>query len=208
MNITDGNDIKFQRCHRLGKYIPDKGLRDVIVRSLWYEDRDKIWQCKTKLKNSGIVVNEDFSMIIEQHRSKLYPLFRAAKEKNLKPLLIADSERKNSERKKKLLRTWTLYHLICSLRWPIGIISNIFLVFLFTQLFLFVYATFFFVYATFFCLFTQLFFSRPVVQLDQVCNVIRHYKLDLYCTRLQLWSREEMFCLLCKNRAPVVYCHK
>ena len=48
---------------------------------------------------------------------------------------------------------------ICPLRWPIGIISNIFPVFLFTQLFLFVYATFFFVYATFFCLFTQLFFS-------------------------------------------------
>ena len=83
---------------------------------LLYEDRDKIWQCKTKLKNSGIVVKEDFPMIIEQHRSKLYPVFRAAKKKNLKPLLIADSERKNSERKKILLKTWTLYHLICSLK--------------------------------------------------------------------------------------------
>ena len=45
------------------------------------------------------------------------------------------------------------------IRWPMGIISNIFPVFLFTQLFLFVYATFFsftqlflFVYAAFFLL--------------------------------------------------------
>ena len=90
MNIRDGNDIKFQRCHRLGKRTPDKGPHDIIVRFLWYEDREKIWQCKTKLKNSGIVVKEDFPMIIEQRRSKLYPVFRAAKEKNLKPLLIAD----------------------------------------------------------------------------------------------------------------------
>ena len=92
MNIRDGNDIKFQRCHRLGKRTPDKGPHDIIVRFLWYEDREKIWQCKTKLKNSGIVVKEDFPMIIEQRRSKLYPVFRAAKEKNLKPLLIADKQ--------------------------------------------------------------------------------------------------------------------
>ena len=92
LGINYGHEIEFQRCHRLGGKTGTKlqWQRDVIVRFLWFEDREAVWANKHKLKGSNIVIKEDFPKEIEERRSKLFPIFKAAKESNHKTRLIVD----------------------------------------------------------------------------------------------------------------------
>ena len=80
LGIEDAENKQFQRCHRLGTKKP----RDIIVRFVLFPDRGEVWSQRQKLKDSGITMNEDFPLEIEKRRSKLYPVFKLAKEKKHK----------------------------------------------------------------------------------------------------------------------------
>jgi ribA/ribD-fused uncharacterized protein len=92
LNIEHGYDIEFQRCHRLGPKRDNvqQFPREIIVRFLWFQDRQAIWENKRLLKGSSIVIREDFPEEVENRRSKLYPIFKAAKSQNHKVNLVAD----------------------------------------------------------------------------------------------------------------------
>lgn len=92
LEIANIDDIEFQRCHRLGKKSNTGSYeREIIVRFLRYEDREMVWNRKTKLKNSGIVIKEDFPAEIESRRARLYPILKAARGRNQQASLIGDT---------------------------------------------------------------------------------------------------------------------
>ena len=71
-------EMKIVRCHRLGK--KKMGLnptpRPIIVRFLWFKDREEVWNSRRNLKESPIRMREDFAPEIEARRRKLYPVLR------------------------------------------------------------------------------------------------------------------------------------
>jgi ribA/ribD-fused uncharacterized protein len=89
LKIDHGYDMEFQRCHRLGSP-SDKISRDIIVRFLCFQDREYVWSNKYKLKGTNFVLKEDFPAEVEQRRSTLYPIMKAAKNNQQKTRLIAD----------------------------------------------------------------------------------------------------------------------
>ena len=85
LEIEYGSEIEFQRCHRLGlKPENGKANREIIVRFLWFQDREDVWNKKRKLKGTNIVVKEDFPTEIELKRSKMYPKMLKRQKCNLK----------------------------------------------------------------------------------------------------------------------------
>ena len=88
LEITDGAQIEFQRCHRLG--VKKNGPRDVIVRFLRFSDREKVWAQRFKLNGKNLVIKEDFPPEVEQARSRLYPICKAARANNVKASLVAN----------------------------------------------------------------------------------------------------------------------
>jgi ribA/ribD-fused uncharacterized protein len=91
LGISNPQGIEFQRCHRLGvKSVNVQKNRDVIVRFLRYEDRMTIWNNRFRLKGSGIYINEDLPIEVEQRRQKLYPIYREALNQKKKASLVAD----------------------------------------------------------------------------------------------------------------------
>ena len=91
LKITDAVNIKFQRCHRLSQRSSNaNNSRDVIVRFAFYPDREMVWERRSKLKNTEVVMSEDFPPDIEKRRSKLYPIYKLAKKKNHKAKLVTD----------------------------------------------------------------------------------------------------------------------
>jgi ribA/ribD-fused uncharacterized protein len=89
LKVEHGYEIEFQRCHRLG-YKSDSKTRDIIVRFLWFQDRECVWANKSELKGTKIIVKEDFPTEVEERRSRLYPVMKAAKANNQKARLVAD----------------------------------------------------------------------------------------------------------------------
>ena len=60
LQIEYGSEIEFQRCHRLGpKPENGKGNREIIVRFLWFQDREDVWNKKRKLKGT---ISAEFSV--------------------------------------------------------------------------------------------------------------------------------------------------
>ena len=90
LGIADVANIKFQRCHRLGVSSDKNKPRDVIVRFVLFPDRENIWENRKRLKESNIIMKEDFPPEIERRRSTLYPIFKSAKSKKYKVKLVAD----------------------------------------------------------------------------------------------------------------------
>ena len=87
----ESNQIQFQRCHRLGLKTQKSGKsREIIARFLRFGDRQEVWFNRNKLKNTNIVIQEDFPFEIEERRSKLYPSFKAARKANKQASLIGD----------------------------------------------------------------------------------------------------------------------
>ena len=87
----ESNQIQFQRCHRLGPKTQKSGKsREIIARFLRFGDRQEVWFNRNKLKNTNIVIHEDFPFEIEERRSKLYPSFKAARKANKQASLIGD----------------------------------------------------------------------------------------------------------------------
>ena len=91
LGITDSKKILFQRCHRLGKKLDGQSTpRDIIARFVYFPDREKVWEQRSKLKGTNIVMNEDFPDEILQRRSQLYKVFKLAREKHFKVKMVAD----------------------------------------------------------------------------------------------------------------------
>ena len=88
LGIEYGQEIEFQRCHRLGA--KQQGDRDIIVRFLWFQDREAVWDKRTQLRNTNVIIKEDFPTEIEQRRARLYSTVKAAKVKNIKAHIIVD----------------------------------------------------------------------------------------------------------------------
>jgi predicted RNA-binding protein YlxR (DUF448 family) len=91
LEIADAKNFHIQGFHRLGfTSDPGKYPRDIIVRFAFFPEREEVWNNRNKLQGTGIYIKEDFCPEIEQRHAKLYPVFKAAKSKNLKSKLIAD----------------------------------------------------------------------------------------------------------------------
>ena len=87
MKIENVDEIKFDRCHRL----PSKNLpQPLIARFNWSYDRERVWQCRKLLKNSGISIREDFPKEVVDRRNSLYPIMKRARELDRIAFLVRD----------------------------------------------------------------------------------------------------------------------
>jgi hypothetical protein len=77
LRIGDGEVIRFDRCHRLGRYNP-KRKRGVIIRFNWYADRMSVWTSRRNLKGSKFFLKEDYCPATKEARDTLYPYLQAA----------------------------------------------------------------------------------------------------------------------------------
>ena len=77
LGISSAKEIRLERVHMLGPKIPGK-RRPIIAKFSFYEDRDNVWQNRTKLKNTNYWISEDFPQEIQRDRKILYPILRAA----------------------------------------------------------------------------------------------------------------------------------
>ena len=79
LGIATARNIKFERVHRLGPYIPDN-VRGIIAKFTYFQDREMVWKERTKLKDSSkdIWISEDYPREIKATRKILYPILRAA----------------------------------------------------------------------------------------------------------------------------------
>jgi hypothetical protein len=75
MNLNP-NEIKIERCHRIGQIITGK-IRSVIIRFLSYKMRQLVWKNKNKLKGSNIFVSESYPGEIKQRR-RILPYLKCA----------------------------------------------------------------------------------------------------------------------------------
>ena len=83
--------LKFQRCHRLGqKKAGSNQPREIIVKFLYYPDRELVLDRRKTFSGTNLYMNEDFPQEISRRRSKLYPAFKLAKEKHHKAKMQAD----------------------------------------------------------------------------------------------------------------------
>jgi ribA/ribD-fused uncharacterized protein len=90
LELANSNSIEFQRCHRMGKREAGKN-RDIIVRFVRYGNRELVWGQKTKLKGTQFIIKEDFPPEIENRRSRLFPIYKAAVVQKKKASLVADN---------------------------------------------------------------------------------------------------------------------
>ena len=89
--ISDSDSIEFQQCHRLvGRSDNGDKDRDIIIRFLRFEDRMKVWNKRRKLAGTKFFINEDFPVEIQQRRQKMLPVFKEARKRQKKVLLIGD----------------------------------------------------------------------------------------------------------------------
>ncbi len=71
------NNIKIVRYHHLDKRSNTRP-HTVIFKLWWYEDREYIWNDRSKLKNSQIWLQEDFPTEIQMRRKILQPIMQTA----------------------------------------------------------------------------------------------------------------------------------
>ena len=89
LKIADTDRILFQRCHRLGKK-SENGTRDIIARFVYFSDREKVWNSRSELTGTDIIINEDFPEEIEHRRSVLYKVFKLARQAGYRVKFTAD----------------------------------------------------------------------------------------------------------------------
>jgi ribA/ribD-fused uncharacterized protein len=82
------DNIQVQRCHRL--YENQVKSNKIIVRFLWYPDRERVWKARFNLARSGIILLEDFPPEIQARRALLYPIFKRAGQLKKKCSLSGD----------------------------------------------------------------------------------------------------------------------
>ena len=86
MNIDNAADIKIDSCHQL----PGKDPKPIICSFNWYQDRQRVWNSRQKLKNSSIGVREDFCPDTMKARGILYPIMKLARSQNCYAALNVD----------------------------------------------------------------------------------------------------------------------
>ena len=87
MQIANAEEFRFERCHRLNSRMKP---RPVICRFNYYPDRNAVWQAKKCLKDTKIIVDEDFAPEVIERRKSLIPIMKRARELNLKSFLVVD----------------------------------------------------------------------------------------------------------------------
>lgn len=78
MNI-DTQNMKFVRCHRLGKKRANF-TRSIIIKFHYYGDRQTVWTKRSTLKGKKIWVSENFPIEIEKKRAILRPVLNEARQ--------------------------------------------------------------------------------------------------------------------------------
>lgn len=87
IKIQDPEAIQITRCHRLrGGSTP----RPIICRFHHFSDRSKVWDQRSELQNTDIVMAEDFHPDIAKKRKVLYRIMKEAKAMNMKTGLAID----------------------------------------------------------------------------------------------------------------------
>ena len=66
---------------------------DIIVRFSWYGERGSVLNNRSMLKGSNIYINEDFSDEMKKRITRLFPILKAARSKELKATLNKDKLR-------------------------------------------------------------------------------------------------------------------
>lgn len=103
-------NVKLTRVHRLG---PPKQAapkpRPIIARFLYYPDRELVWERKTYLKGTPIVLREDFPEAIMRQRSELFPYMQVARKQGLKATLrgsklLIEGKLYNTENVQKIIK--------------------------------------------------------------------------------------------------------
>ena len=89
MGIRDAMNIDIDDIHRIGPK-NDSRPRPIIVRFLRRADRLKVWEARTKLKGTQIILDEDFPNDYKEARNALRPAVKAAKDSGHKATLIND----------------------------------------------------------------------------------------------------------------------
>ena len=72
-------NIRFVRCHRMGKYMEGKA-RPIIMRFYNFDERQSVWFSCNKLKGKPYNMSEDYPRDIVFRRRYLYPIFKLAKD--------------------------------------------------------------------------------------------------------------------------------
>ena len=83
------DNFKITRCHRLGAKKPNMN-RPIIFKLHYFPDRVAIWKNRSKLKNTGIYINEDFPDEINKRRQVLDPIRRQAVHEGKDAFLLVD----------------------------------------------------------------------------------------------------------------------
>ena len=70
-------NIEVVRAHRLGGNMDKrKGNRPMIIRFRFYEDKELVLRNRSKLRNSGIFLNDGFSITSIRQKSSLLPVLK------------------------------------------------------------------------------------------------------------------------------------
>ncbi len=88
LNIQNASDIKLNDFHRIGA--KSRGKRTIIVQFNWKEDRDKIWQAKSKLSGKTYYISEHYCETTENNRKVIYPYVQSARIAKVKHSFFKD----------------------------------------------------------------------------------------------------------------------
>jgi ribA/ribD-fused uncharacterized protein len=90
--IPNARQIQISRCHRVGskQFGPGARPRSIIMKFHWFGDRKKVWEAKSKLKDTGFFLNEDFPREINERRKLLLPIMHAARKLGHVSYLVVD----------------------------------------------------------------------------------------------------------------------
>lgn len=85
MELNEVTGEHIARAHRLGHR---KGKRPIIVKFIHYGIKEKILEARSKLKDTDIFINEDFSQKVREERKHLLAVMKEAKGKGAKAKVI------------------------------------------------------------------------------------------------------------------------
>jgi ribA/ribD-fused uncharacterized protein len=98
LKIDDTLEISIDKCHRLFKPTGNSTKPPpIICRFTKHADRDKVWSCRFELKNTKIVMKEDFPQEVINKRKQLLPIMMQAKSLKMKAHLKDDTLIVNNE---------------------------------------------------------------------------------------------------------------
>ena len=82
-------NIRFQRCHRLGQYKPLK-KRAIVARFVFFQDKLAVLKKREDLRDNGIIIHDDLPPEVSARRARLRPILRYLKDNGEEATLIRD----------------------------------------------------------------------------------------------------------------------